>query len=128
VKTFGDLVLEEFADDPRYRYRLRVVATDLTNGRLVVFPQDGRRYGVEPDSLPVAHAVRISISIPFFFSPVYFPPPANAQEKKNAAVMVDGGVLSNFPVWLFDSDGIPEWPTFGFKIVEPSEGKPRRVT
>jgi NTE family protein len=33
--------------------------------------------------------------------------------------VVDGGLLSNFPVWLFDVDCKPRWPTFGFKLVEP---------
>ena len=28
-------------------------------------------------------------------------------------------MLSNFPVWLYDSDGIPDWPTFGLLLVEP---------
>jgi NTE family protein len=32
---------------------------------------------------------------------------------------VDGGVLSNYPVWLLD-DGTsdPKWPTFGFKFAQ----------
>jgi NTE family protein len=34
-------------------------------------------------------------------------------------ILVDGGMLSNFPVWLFDSDDVPEWPTFGLKLVNP---------
>ncbi len=45
-----------------------------------------------------------------------------------ASYIVDGGLLSNFPVWLFDSEGsIPRWPTFGFKLVEPGEGRLHRV-
>lgn len=56
----------------------------------------------------------VSMSIPFFFRPF----------KIDKACFVDGGILSNFPVWLFDSEGEPEWPTFGFKLVEPTEGKP----
>jgi NTE family protein len=37
---------------------------------------------------------------------------------------VDGGMLSNFPVWLFDSPPgeEPTWPTLGMLLVEP---KPR---
>lgn len=42
--------------------------------------------------------------------------------------IVDGGVLSNFPVWLFDTEGkAPAWPTLGFKLVEPEEGAPHRI-
>jgi NTE family protein len=37
--------------------------------------------------------------------------------------IVDGGVLSNYPIWLLDApEGRePEWPTFGFKLVEPDK-------
>lgn len=58
------------------------------------------------------------MSIPFFYEPVTL-----ENEKTNeVSYIVDGGVLSNFPVWLFDTDGVmPEWPTFGFKLVEPEE-------
>jgi NTE family protein len=32
---------------------------------------------------------------------------------------VDGGVLSNYPVWLLDDGSTrPPWPTFGFKLLE----------
>ena len=30
VRTFADLVHDEFADDPRYRSRLQVIASDVT--------------------------------------------------------------------------------------------------
>jgi NTE family protein len=40
-------------------------------------------------------------------------------------VIVDGGILSNFPLWLYDVNPqvhkrtkIPRWPTFGFRLVE----------
>jgi len=122
VHTFADLVLPEFAEDPRFRYRLRVVASDLSRRRLVVLPQDARRYGLDPDHLPVARAVRMSLSIPFYYEPVFLPLPGGGR-----SVIVDGGLLSNFPVWLFDSDGIPPWPTFGIKIVEPGEGRPLKI-
>ena len=37
--------------------------------------------------------------------------------------IVDGGLLSNFPVWLFDAKGIPKWPTFGFRFIKASNNK-----
>ncbi|HEY8449172.1 MAG TPA: patatin-like phospholipase family protein [Bacillota bacterium] len=122
VCCFGDLRLPEYEADPRYRYRLRVIASDLTHGRLLVLPQDAVRLGLDPDRLRVARAVRMSMSIPFFFEPVVL-----RGRDGERIVIVDGGVLSNFPVWLFDCDGVPPWPTFGFKIVEPGEGRPRRI-
>ena len=30
--------------------------------------------------------------------------------------MMDGGVLSNYPIWIFDSKERPRWPTFGFRL------------
>ena len=32
--------------------------------------------------------------------------------------MVDGGILSNYPIWIFDSPTAPRWPTFGFHFVK----------
>ncbi len=124
VDTFDKLILEEYRDDERYRFKLRVIASDITRGRMLVLPQDIKDYGIMPEKLSVAFAVRMSMSIPFFFEPVTL---RSAQTGKTSYI-VDGGLLSNFPVWLFDSHGQPpQWPTFGFKLVEPEEGQPNRI-
>ena len=122
VRTFADLVHDEFADDPRYRSRLQVIASDVTMRELLVLPRDARKLGIEPDELDVALAVRMSMSIPVFFEPVRIENPETGQTH----VIVDGGMLSNFPVWLFDcEDGdVPEWPTFGLLLVEPKPELP----
>jgi len=121
VKTFRDLRTGD--DDPRYRYKLQVIATDITRGMMLVLPRDIEDYGIDPDDLEVARAVRMSMSIPFFFEPVIL------KDKRGAdCYIVDGGVLSNFPVWLFDDGSSnPPWPTFGYKLVEPDSGKPNRI-
>jgi NTE family protein len=120
VHTFGDLVHPDYADDElRYRYKAQVIASDVTNHRLLVLPRDAGRLGIEPDDLNVAMAVRMSMSIPIFFEPVRFRNPRTGQEH----LIVDGGLLSNYPVWIFDSDGIPAWPTFGLQLVEPEPEK-----
>jgi NTE family protein len=124
VRTFGDLVFEEFRDDEQYRFRLRVIASDITRGRLLVLPQDAADFGIRPEDLNVAATVRMSMSIPFFYEPIRLRNMKDNQE----SYIVDGGLLSNFPVWLFDTEGgVPEWPTFGFKLVEPEEGSPNQV-
>ncbi len=123
VRTFGDLVLAEFGHDPRYRFKLRVVASDLTRGRMLALPQDYALYGGRPEDLEVARAVRMSAALPFFYRPV----PVPDRTCGGTSLVVDGGLLSNFPVWLFDSEGLPAWPTFGFKLVEPRAGRPRQV-
>jgi len=117
VRTFADLVHPEFADDPKFRSKLQVIASDVTAHELLVLPRDARKLGIDPDSLDVALAVRMSMSIPVFFEPVRFENP----ETGRTHVIVDGGMLSNYPVWLFDRDdgGAPEWPTFGMLLVEP---------
>lgn len=107
VHTFGDLKLTEpWAKDlpPEQRYRLVVIVSDVSRGRLVRLPWDYADYGLNPDTQPVADAVRASMSIPFFYEPV------NLQGN----YLVDGGLLSNFPINLFDSTD--DWPTFGVKL------------
>lgn len=125
VRTFGDLVHPEFADEPRNRYRLQVIASDVTARRLLVLPRDAGILGVDPDDLSVALAVRMSMSIPIFFEPVRWLNP----ETGNEHLIVDGGMLSNFPVWLFDRRGVPRWPTFGLLLAEqdPRESIAERI-
>ncbi len=117
VRTFADLVHPDFADDPRFRSRLQVIASDVTTHELLVLPRDAAKLGIEADELDVALAVRMSMSIPVFFEPVRFVNEATGRTH----VIVDGGMLSNYPVWLFDCDDgePPEWPTFGLLLVEP---------
>ena len=117
IHTFRDLILPEFADDDRYRFKVRVVAADISRGQMLVLPQDIRDYGMAPEDLEVALAVRMSMSIPFFFEPV----------KLKDSYIVDGGVLSNFPVEVFDSAGMPEWPTFGYKLVFSDQVNPSQM-
>jgi NTE family protein len=119
VRTFGDLVRRPEAE-LRYRYKLQVIASDLTEERLLVLPRDAHWLGLDdPDELGVALAVRMSMSIPIFFEPVSFTNPKTGREH----LIVDGGILSNFPVWLFDAEE-PMWPTLGVKFVEDDPRAP----
>jgi NTE family protein len=115
IEKFKDL--KTTFDDPKYQYRLQVVASDVSARALLVLPRDAAMLGLDPDELEVAHAVRMSMSIPIFFKPVV---EKNSKTNHNH-VIVDGGMLSNFPVWLFDcsDDETPDWPTFGLLLVEP---------
>jgi len=74
---------------------LHVCAANLTTNSVEVF---------SPKSTPdmsVAKAVRMSMSIPFFFQPVKMKDKAGRE-----CVYVDGGVFRNFPIRLFD---LPEF-------------------
>lgn len=102
----------------------QIVASDLTHKRMLVFPDDLARppYNLpDPLSFPVAHAVRASISIPFFFEPYRLTLPSGVK-----ATLVDGGLLSNFPVHLFEPIGRAAiTPTFGFDLHSPNDNKPQ---
>lgn len=109
------------ADDERRRYRLQVIASDLSDHAMLVLPRDAGRLGIDPDRLRVADAVRMSMSIPIFFEPVLRTNPQTGGQH----MIVDGGLLSNFPVWLFDCTGrSPEFPTFGLQLVAPAKPTP----
>jgi len=117
VRTFGDLRITgdpASALPPGRAYKLVVVVSDITRGRLVRLPWDYANYGLDPDEQLVADAVRASASIPFFFRPVTLPD----RRGGTPSVCTDGGMLSNFPVQLFDRDDDtpPRWPTFGVKL------------
>jgi len=113
---FGDIL----TDDPReeYKYKLQVIASDLSDRKLLVLPGDLKLFGLDPDEFPIARAVRMSMSIPVFFEPVKL-----EDVNGRAHYIVDGGILSNYPVWLLDDRENCTWPTFGFKLVEPAEQK-----
>ncbi len=114
--TFGDIRLPAPAQE-KYTYKFQAIAVDLTDRRMLVLPGDLRDFGFDPDPFPIAHAVRMSMSIPLFYEPVRLTD-RNGREH----LIVDGGILSNFPVWLLDdgSDN-PPWPTFGFKLADPGD-------
>jgi NTE family protein len=124
VETFGDLRISE-ADDPgsalpdHQRYRLVVMASDISTGQLVRLPWDYRHYGLEAESMRVVDAVRASMSIPFFFHPSEL-----KTSDGNRVTLVDGGMLSNFPIESFDRDdgNPPRWPTFGVKLSARPQG------
>lgn len=112
IRTFADLKLtDEWAKKlpPERRYKLVVIVSDVSRGRMVRLPWDYAEYGLNPDDQLVAHAVRASMSIPFFYEPVTL----------QGNYLVDGGLLSNFPITIFDDHN--EWPTFGIKLSAKAE-------
>src|SRR5205823_1400381 len=120
--TFG-AVRKRTAGGQPPEWRLRLVAVDVTKRRLRVVPDDLVFYRepssskmIDPDTFKISRAARMSMSIPYFFRPIEL-----EHKSGNHAVIVDGGTLSNFPVWLFDVDPAvsgrpPTRPTFGFTL------------
>ncbi|HEX5223757.1 MAG TPA: patatin-like phospholipase family protein [Solirubrobacteraceae bacterium] len=111
--TFGELRrLREGAE-------LIVIGSDIAHARMVEFPTDAGSYleartrePIVPDDFPVARAVRISASYPYFFPPVGG---LLDSRTRNEAVFVDGGVASAMPLFVFDRRS-PAHPTWGFHL------------
>jgi NTE family protein len=120
--TFGEVrTTSTDGEKPEHAYRLRMIAADVTNHRLLVLPEDLSRYrrpgekaAINPDEYKVADGARMSLSVPYFFEPVEL---IDGNTGKSSTI-VDGGTLSNFPVWLFDTQrGKATRPTFGLRLV-----------
>jgi NTE family protein len=125
-KAFHDWFRDEidnqtFGDVEKAGRALKLIATDITRREMLVLPDSLADYqvsknaaAIDPKSFAVADAVRMSMSIPYFFQPIEL----IHKETGLPSTIVDGGVLSNFPVWIFDvEDRDPTRPTFGFKLI-----------
>jgi NTE family protein len=113
---------QTFGDIRRAGRTLKLIAADITRREMLVLPGALKYYRdphthrpIDPDEYRVADAVRMSMSIPYFFKPMELV----HHESGQPSTIVDGGVLSNFPVWLFDvEDRDPVRPTFGFRLID----------
>jgi NTE family protein len=116
VRTFADLRGTDPGTSlpPDEDVRLVVMASDLSHGVLRRLPWDYGRYGMRADEVAVVDAIRASMSIPFFYRPIKL----RDRVLDEDAWLVDGGMLSNFPVGIFDrrDDQLPRWPTLGIKL------------
>jgi NTE family protein len=126
VTTFADLALTDPGTSlaPGERYSLVVHTSDLSRRALVRLPWDYPSYDKVTDDQRVVDAVRASMSIPFYFRPV------DVRTDRGTVTWVDGGLLSNFPITVFDrTDGRPpRWPTWGVKLSgRPPTGPDRPV-
>lgn len=114
IRTFGDLP----------RGSLRVITTDLTHGRGLVLPDDLPAYGKDPDSFPVARAVRMSATVPFVFQPLKL----RNQTNGDVSYVADGAMAAKFPVQVAhphthaDDDSIR--PTIGFRLGDGEQSHP----
>ena len=110
VVTFNDL-----HDRAPGAIPLKLVSVDIETQELVTYSL------ADTPGLSVAKAVAASISIPFFFEPTTV----------NGRPMVDGGLMSNFPAWLFESERAlfpPFTRTYGFTLAEAEPTAPLEDT
>jgi predicted acylesterase/phospholipase RssA/FMN phosphatase YigB (HAD superfamily) len=89
-------------------FNLKIVSADVSASELVVHSRE-----TCPDR-PIAEAVAASISIPLFFQP---------QKIDEGNLHVDGGILSNFPAWLFfdEINQDKATPILGFELVDKTK-------
>lgn len=127
IRTFGDLKPNQ----------LRIIASDISQGKLMMLPDDLDQYGIDARRFPVSKAIRMSTSIPYFFDPVLLRKHRNGRAKgepfqKQFVYVVDGGILSNFPLWIFDKERETEdekgIPSIGFQLVGRSDKAPREIS
>jgi NTE family protein len=115
VHTFADLAYHdpERPPDPEHAYRLVVMTCDISQGCLRRLPWEYDRYGLPHADQPVVDAVRASVSIPFFYKPARL-----TDAYGNDCWLVDGAMVSRFPIGVFDvPPGLePRWPTFGIRL------------
>ena len=117
--------------------RVAIVAADITTQTKVVFPEMAHLYWADWTRVHPAELVRASMSVPLFFQPYKCAPlpgyglsEAEARPYRDAwsalgytgpipaaAMFMDGGIMSNFPIDLFhDNTRVPAAPTFGIKL------------
>lgn len=73
----------------------------------------------------IADAIRASMAIPYYFEPVIIDKEGKTYKKKEMKpdydVCVDGGFVSNFPIYVFDKAPFSNDRTVGFRIDEDKQ-------
>lgn len=112
--------LVKFSDLPN----LKIVGTSLLSKGAIVF------CAADTPEFSVAKAIAASISIPFVFRPMKVKRPAILGIDKPVPydvddVIVDGGMVSNFPTWVFDGVRGRDWDisTFAFCFKSETTGE-----
>lgn len=103
--------------------QLYVTATCMNKQKLLVFSSETY------PQMKIKDAVRISMSIPLYFEAVFIDSKGHVYNEKNNIenldVVVDGGIIGNFPIFIFDrmeKDSlnnqirIPNYKTLGIRI------------
>jgi NTE family protein len=112
--TFEELSTRGYKD-------LYITATCLNQQKLIILSKENY------PRMKVRDAVRISMSIPLYFKAVFIDSTGTAFRKpgkrKNLDIMVDGGIVGNFPIFMFDKTDsinkehrIPNYKTVGVRI------------
>jgi predicted acylesterase/phospholipase RssA len=144
-----DLLMRAFerrlkAEDVGVTKELVIVSSDITHEIKVEFPGMHKLYWGDDMSISPAKYVRASMSVPFFFKPFKIDFETSQQAvihqewcrymkvqkaMEPCALLVDGGMLSNFPINVFYNPKIPvpRKPTFGIKLEYDDDTAPKDV-
>lgn len=115
--TFRDLDYTKFPGDI---LPLKIVTTNMRTGGLEIFDRT-----LTPD-IEVADAVAASIAIPVIFKPV------TMRSNPSDGPYLDGGLVSNLPIWVFAEEKLawerefptdPPIPVVGFSLVEKARSE-----
>jgi NTE family protein len=111
-RAFGDMNLEEFYQATGIE--LSLIASDTTGSELLIL-----NHRTAPDC-PLAWAVRMSMSVPLLWNEVLWQKEWGTYRGKNITghSVVDGGLLSNFPIELFISSQPHVMSVMGEKIAD----------
>ena len=111
----GDITFEQ-AIASGYK-ELYITGTNLSKQKAVVFSVRDFPH------MKLKDAIRISMSIPLYFEPLFMNNSGQIikqpKDKSKVSVMVDGGIIANYPITLFDDTGViskPNFNTLGFRI------------
>jgi NTE family protein len=81
--------------------QLYVTGTSLNHQKLIIFSHETY------PNMCIKDAVRISMSIPLYFEAVLIDQEGRVKSRKEMSqdtdIMVDGGIIGNFPIYIFDS-------------------------
>lgn len=111
-KTFANKGIYTFKDLDENA--LKIVVSDISLGKLIVIPDDLERvYGIDANTFHIATAVRMSAGFPYFFMPKKL-----NNSFKSDSYMIDGGILSNFPLWVFREGNKDKRPVLGVTLSE----------
>jgi NTE family protein len=112
-RTFGSLPSDGVS-------RLKLLAADVTRRQALILPDDLPKYRspaggpIDADSFPIAEAVWLSMSVPYFFEPGVLV----HHETGHASAIVGGGLVPA-PDWIFDSaQQDARRPTFAIRVAE----------
>lgn len=104
--TFEELHQKGFKD-------LYITGTSLTKQKAILFSRETF------PNMKVRDAVRISSSVPLYFEPIFIDSTGkliyHPKQTQGLDVLVDGGIVENFPIHIFDKE-TPDTNTIGFRL------------